>query len=397
MSSTLSEQDHLIVQTAPAASALGLTQPEEISSEEADVELITEADKLIDRLYAVDPKDLREQQRQATSVQTLGHQVQTDIARRSAMLKQPMQRLMRDAEDGSPVAQSLLQLQEQVSTINPNQFDFDVSGFRKLLSKIPGIGTPLSRWLVRYQSVETVIQDVVKSLEAGKAELERDNITLADDQLSMREMTIALEKYVRLGQLVDQRLATRLEGDHSLGDDKRKFLQEEILFPVRQRILDLQQSLAVNQQGVLTSDVIIRNNKELIRGVARSINVTIPALNTAATLALALQTQKKVLDGVTQVTNTTNDLIAQTAEKLKTQGTEIHKQAAGAMLDIDKLKSAFKDVQLALDDISSFRQKALPQMAQSIVEMDQLTGEMEKAIVNVEESRQAREAIEIEL
>jgi len=36
---------------------------------------------------------------------------------------------------------------------------------------------------------------------------------------------------------------------------------------LRQRIQDLQQQLAVNQQGVLAVELIIRNNKELMKGV----------------------------------------------------------------------------------------------------------------------------------
>jgi uncharacterized protein YaaN involved in tellurite resistance len=107
-------------------------------------------------------------------------------------------------------------------------------------------------------------------------------------------------------------------------------------------------------------------------------------LNTAATLQVALQHQRRVLEGVEAVTNTTNDLIAQTAEQLKTQGVEIQKRAASTQLDIETLKKAFLDVQGALDDLSEFRRNALPQMATSIVEMDNLTGDMEKSIQKME-------------
>jgi len=50
-------------------------------------------------------------------------------------------------------------------------------------------------------------------------------------------------------------------------------------------------------------ETIVRNNKELIRGVDRTLNVTINALSTASTLAIALQHQKKVLEGVNAVNN----------------------------------------------------------------------------------------------
>jgi uncharacterized protein YaaN involved in tellurite resistance len=152
--------------------------------------------------------------------------------------------------------------------------------------------------------------------------------------------------------------------------------------------------LAVNQQGVLSTEVIIRNNQELIRGVDRAVNVTVTALSTASTLALALQAQKKVLKGVQAVTQTTNDLIAETANTLKTQGVAIQKQATETQLDIDTLKRAFSDVQAALDDISQFRRNALPKMAHSIIEMNGLTEKMEGSVRKMEGAETAKIALE---
>ncbi len=73
-------------------------------------------------------------------------------------------------------------------------------------------------------------------------------------------------------------------------------MQNDLLFPLRQRIQDLQQQLPVNQQGLLTTELVIRNNRELIRGVNRALNVTVYALQVAATSALALANQKIVLE-----------------------------------------------------------------------------------------------------
>jgi uncharacterized protein YaaN involved in tellurite resistance len=60
--------------------------------------------------------------------------------------------------------------------------------------------------------------------------------------------------------------------------------------------MDLQQQLVVNQQGVLSIDLIMRNNVELTRGVDRAINVTVSALQVAVTLALALANQRITLE-----------------------------------------------------------------------------------------------------
>lgn len=357
---------------------------ESIRKNDISVALENQSDEIVSSLFNLDAKDLRAQQEKALAIRDIGANVQRELCRRSALLKQPMTKLVNDAEDGGSVAKSLLALQEQTSRINPNKIDFSANGLRRIIAKIPGLGTPVSRWFARYQTADSVIQSIIKSLKDGQAQLERDNTTLKGDQIAMRELTFKLKDYVALGVMLDEKLTARLETETTLDEAKRQYIEEEILFPLRQRILDLQQQLAVNQQGFLTTEILIRNNRELIRGVSRSLNVTITALNIAATLALALQAQKNVLRGVEAVNKTTDDLLAQTASSLKTQGVEVHKQAASSQLDIEKLKSAFTDVQAALDDINKFRREALPKMGQSIQEMDQLTSSMDQSIEKLE-------------
>ena len=140
----------------------------------------------------------------------------------------------------------------------------------------------------------------------------------------MRDLTLYLTQQVALAQALDEAIQYKLEREISPDDPRRSFIEEELLFPLRQRTMDLQQQLAVNKQGVLATEIIVRNNRELVRGVNRAVDVTVSALQVAVTVALALAHQKVVLDKVEAVNRTTSTLIAGTAERLKTQGTAIH-------------------------------------------------------------------------
>ena len=55
-------------------------------------------------------------------------------------------------------------------------------------------------------------------------------------------------------------------------------------------------------------------------------------------------------------------------------------------LDMGTLRQAFADINDALADVSRYRQEALPVMAQSILEMDQLAAEAEQSIQHAEEA-----------
>ncbi len=214
----------------------------------------------------------------------------------------------------------------------------------------------------------------------------------------MKESTDSLGRAISLGQTLDMKIEYALEREVNPEETEQiNFIQEDLLFPLRQRIIDLQQTLAVNQQGIMTTEIIIRNNRELIRGVSRAINVTVVALQTAVACALALAHQKIVLDKIEALNKTTSDLIAHTAERLKTQGVEIHKQAASSMLSMESLEQAFADIKQAMDDISRFRREALPQMAQNIQRLDVLSDESAAAIEKMDRGNVAQSQITIDV
>ncbi len=379
---------------------LSLIDPETIGvPEERDEALEKKADEFVASVLAFDPESpdqLEARESNIAAIESLGSRTQRDAARRSAMLKQPIRSLAAKSEDGGEVARSLVELNTQVDELDPGKFDFEAGWFARTLGRLPGVGNPLQNYFTKFQQADTVIDAIIRSLEDGRGQLKRDNTTLALDQKTMRELTFRLQKTIELGKLIDQRLSHALERDVTVDDPRRGFIEEELLFPLRQRIIDLQQQLAVNQQGVLAVELIIRNNKELVKGVDRAVNVTVSALTIAVTVALGLANQKIVLDKISVVNKTTSRLIEQTARQLKTQGVAIQKQAAGAQIDIESLTRAFSDIRQALNDISTFRREALPSIASNILKMEKLTDSAEDQIKKMEAGNKAAPTITLD-
>ncbi len=353
-----------------------------------DAKLEAQAEDVVARIIATDLKDSAGQEQVKAAVETIGMNLQKEAARRSAMLKQPLSKMMKDSEEGSTVASSLIDLKMQVEDLDPAQINLEAGWATRMLGYIPGVGTPVKRYFSRFESASTTIDAIINSLEGGREQLKRDNVTLGADQQAMRDLTHKLERTIELAQLIDAQLQSRLDSEILQDDPRHRFIAEEVLFPLRQRIQDLQQQLLVNQQGYLTTEMIVRNNKELIRGVNRALNTTVSALQVGATLAMALANQRIVLEKVEAINTTTESLIASTAERLKTQGAQIQKQASSSQIKVEVLKQAFADIKAALDDISTYRQKALPEMAANILEMDKLSKESEEQIRKIENAEE---------
>lgn len=334
-----------------------------------------DATQVADQLVLLAKSDGQARSEVQEALRTFGEKLQFKAARKSDMLKQPLRQLSARAGDGGGVADTLIDLKMQVEALDPAGVDFAPGWLARLLGYLPFVGTPVKRYFSRYESASATLSAIVKSLEKGREELKRDNITLRADQEELQTLVAELTESLAYSQAIDARLSQRLAEEIPADDPLAAFVRDELLFALRQRIQDIQQQLLVSQQGVLTSALIVRNNEELIRGVNRALTVTVNALSVAVTLALALANQRIVLDKIEAVNRSTEKIIADSARQLREQGATIHRQAASAQLDVNVLRQAFVDIRVALDDIAGFRRTALPEMSRSIATLDQLTVE----------------------
>ena len=262
----------------------------------------------------------------------------TDVIRKSAdknsLMKTRIGDLSKAGGEGGAVAKGLEELSRQMEDLDPSAVDFLKKG------PLGGLFNPVRNYFNKFKSADSVIADIIQSLEKGAKTLKDDNTTLELEQAAMRDLTKQLNQKITLGQELDDYLTMQVERQRAANGDPEKirFIEEEILFPLRQRMIDFNQMLAVNQNGIIAMEVIRKNNYELIRSVGRARTVTVAALNVAVTVAGALYNQKIVLEKVKMLNQATNNMIAATSRMINTQGTEIQKQAMDANIQVETLK-----------------------------------------------------------
>lgn len=316
------------------------------------------------------------------AIEEFGADVVKKSADKNSIMKTRIGELSRAGGESGAVANGLEALSRQMKDLDPSGVDFVKKG------PLGNLFNPVRSYFNKFKAADSVIGEIVESLDKGARTLRDDNTTLELEQASMRELTKQLNQKIALGQELDDYLTEQIGRQRDLyGDsEKVKFVEEEILFPLRQRMIDFNQMLAVNQNGILAMEVIRKNNYELIRSVNRAQTVTVAALNVAVTVAGALYNQKIVLEKVKVLNQATNDMIASTSRMLSTQGAEIQKQAMDSNIQVETLKEAFRETLGALDSINQYKQKALPQMKETIAQFRDLAREGERVIRNMEES-----------
>ncbi len=331
-------------------------------------------------IMELDLEALSEKRKILKSIDDFALDTLHNSARKNTLLQTTVGNLSQAGEEGGIVSNGLADLHREIKDLDPSFLDFTKEG---ILGKI---FNPVRRYFEKYERADGAIRDIIVALDKGKSTLKNDNTTLDLEEEALREISKKLSAELALGMAMDAEIAEQIARAElaQVSEEKIRFVTEEVLFPLRQRIMDMQQMAVVNHQGIIAMEVVKRNNKELIRGVDRAKTVTVTALRTAVMVASALYNQKVVLRKITLLNETTSDLIASTSRILKEQGTAIQKQATESTLSPEVLKQAFQDAITALEDISAFKQQALPKMQETVAQFRTMAEVGEREIARLE-------------
>lgn len=266
--------------------------------------------------------------------------------------------------DEGGVGRALLDLRNVVEGLDPGR-DGDLLKPRKLLGFIP-FGNKIQAYFDRYTSAQTHIQAIITSLIKGKDDLLQDNIAIETERGKIWELMGKLEQMIIISKALDTRLEDNAAGLDSFDPAKAKAIRESALFYVRQRQTDLLTQMAVSVQSYLALDLIKKNNVELIKGVDRATTTIIAALRTAVTVAQALNNKRLVLNQISAFNTTTANMIDSTGELLRTNTAAINEQASSATIQVEVLQRAFANIYATMDEVDSFKLKALGNMKTTI-------------------------------
>jgi len=332
-------------------------------------ELEARVDGFIDDLVAQDVNS-PEFGKRVDAIAAMGQKEIRDAAGQSnRFLDRPVKAMGNDG-----VGADLLALRKKVEELDPSQNGKLIGGGGGFLSKLFGGG--MQQYFRKYQSSQTHINGILKSLANGKDELLMDNAAIDTERQNLWTSMGRLEQMIYLSKAMDAKIEDKAnELDHS-DPAKAKALRETALFYVRQRTTDLLTQMAVTVQGYLALDLVKKNNVELVKGVDRASTTTVSALRTAVTVAQALTNQKLVLDQITALNSTTAGLIDSTGQLLKSQSAAIHEQAANSTIPVETLQRAFQNIYDTMDAIDTFKLKALDSMKTTV---NTLSNEVEKS------------------
>jgi len=373
----------MATETITATEELKLTPPDPVApvapekagglvsiGDEVKSKLEEKVDHFIDDLIAQD-QNSPEFGKKVDQITNMGRK---EIAEAAGQSNRFLDRPIRSMDETSGIGSDLSELRRTVEDLDPGKRG-NLTTKKKIFGIIP-FGNKMRNYFDGYKSAQGHIASILDRLRSGKDELLMDNAAIDVERKNLWAAMGRLEQMIHVSKVMDQRLEDKAAELDATDPAKAKAIRESALFYVRQRTQDLLTQMAVTVQGYLALDLVKRNNVELVKGVDRASTTTVGALRTGVTVAQALTNQKLVLDQITALNTTTAGVIDSTSEMLKNQTGQIHEQAASATIPLETLQRAFQNVYDTMDNIDTFKLKALENMKATVTS---LSGEIEKS------------------
>ncbi|MDR2612931.1 MAG: toxic anion resistance protein [Deltaproteobacteria bacterium] len=335
-------------------------------AEMGDPSLAEAASRNAELIMGSDPASPADRARIASTVERYGLESMRLSADKARLLASTAGELARAGEGGGLASSGLAELGRVARSLDPSGVDFEAKGFL-------GLFPPAKGYFRRLGGAEGTVAEISRSMVKGKSSLRNDNITLQLEQGKLKEANQKLRREIALGLLLDSEISRRLEPLKAGGADPERvsFVEGEVLFPLRQRLLDLQQTLAVNNQGLVAMELVSRNNAELIRGVDRALTVTLAALRTSVAVAGALYNQKIALRKLQEFDAAAAQAAAEGGARWAGEGGPA---PGGGGATVERLRESFRDVMSSLDEIERFRAGAAASMRDSVGRFRRLAG-----------------------
>lgn len=265
--------------------------------------------------------------------------------------------------EDSSAFRAIQDMRRQLDELNPGK-EGDLFQPQKLLGFIP-FGNRLQNYFRKFQSAGGQLQKSMEQLYAARDDMQRDVVEIEATRSKLWDAMQKLAGAIRFAELLDGRLASKVESLRATDPQRAKALEQEVLFYARQNLQDMLTQQAVCTNGYLALDVLKKTGREMMNGCSRVATTGMSALAVAQTVARATGNQIQVMEMLTGVNSTIESLIAETGRQLNTHVEKTTQFAQNPMVGIEKLKEMFDQTFKAMDAMDDFRSKAIAVMGQN--------------------------------
>ncbi|MDY6052906.1 MAG: toxic anion resistance protein [Anaerovibrio sp.] len=270
--------------------------------------------------------------------------------------------------------------------------EFSDSQKSSFVESIPIIGSLVSKGKslkASYETLSTKISKIQSELEQSKMTMMKD-IALFDKLYEQNVQYFKnLQLYIQAGEekLTELRTVTlpKLKADAAQSNNPMAGQVvsdfESNVDRFEKKIHDLKISKTIAIQTAPQLRLIQNNDKLLVERIQSAIYNAIPLWKNQIVIALGLTRQQQVLQQQRAISDTTNKLLLQNAEMLKTNSIETAKENARSVVDIDTVKKVNDDLVSTIEETIKIQREGREKRIAAEQELVQIENRLKEVLL----------------
>ena len=247
----------------------------------------------------------------------------------------------------------------------------------------------------RYAKAEVNVEKIADALEQHQVRLLKDSALLdkmyEQNLAYFKELTMYILagkqklEQVRTGKLRELEQQAKASG---LAEDAQaaKDLADKCA-RFEKKIHDLELTRAISIQTAPQIRMIQNNDNVMVEKIQTTLMNTIPLWKNQMVLALGIAHSTEAAQAQRQVTDITNALLKQNAEKLHMASVETAKEAERGIVDIENLKKTNAELIQTLDDVMKIQTEGRAQRLAAEAEMAKMENDLKAKLLQIRDGQ----------
>lgn len=291
-------------------------------------------------------------------------------------------------KDTGPVGNLLSDMMLKVKGLDPKSLD-KLGFFERIFG---GLKAKVERFKSQFTTVAAQIDRIAIELQSQQEILKRD-IAMLDglhgknlDQMKMLEaFIVAGTEYVeeaRTKLLPELEQKVQSAGEGAEGQLAAQALNDarQALERLEKKIHDLKLSRVIALQALPQIRLVQSGNATLVEKLQSSVATTIPTWKNQMTIALAIHRQREALELQKNVSEATNQMLRDNAERLRAGTVEVEQESQRGVVDIETLTKVNDELIGTINDVLRIQEEGREQRKAAEVEMKRIEGELKDTL-----------------
>ncbi len=291
--------------------------------------------------------------------------------------------LLKGLDGKSPTGEKLLELRSTMDELNPHSlhnswwFSWMPTGIKR---------KAVSRFIQRYQPMQTHVQKIFDGLRSGKDELLQTSIELEHqyDEISAAKREIESEIYV--GELFIEQLEKE-EANTPQDDVQEKQKLATVKNQAMRRIRDLRTMEQAAVQFFISIDQTIATNSLLSEQIDSALTVGPMVMQNALRIQAALAKQKSVEKAVKGFQDGLGDMMAQNAAAVNQAAQNVGDMYNNPVIGLEKLEEGFDQLMQAVNTANQTMADSTIKARQASDRLAEMTQELEPVAAGTKQAR----------